>query len=290
MARVGDRLRGIHPSAYDPVPALNYGAAGARGWEDDRLGSTSCDQPMWVLGRLADDAAYVLGRHLSGPRMRIELRDISLTYPGGSTVFQDVGLVVEPGEFLIIQGASGTGKSSLLRLMNRLHEPTGGDIRIDGEPIADLDVTELRRRMGYVQQTPAMIEGSVEENLALSFRFRSSKTRRPPTSDELRGRMAEFLLEHVNITDDADPLSVGEKQRVALIRALLTGPEVLLCDEPTSALDADSRRIVEGALERLNAEEGMTVVLVTHLDLGVSCGAPRRLRLSRSDGLTEVSA
>ncbi len=101
--------------------------------------------------------------------------------------------------------------------------------------------------------------------------------------------METFLLEGVKLSDDAMKLSVGQKQRIALIRTLLVSPKILLCDEPTSALDQQSKEIVEDSLERLNVEHGISIVLVTHLDFTLSRANSRRFLL-QPDRLEEVSA
>lgn len=221
--------------------------------------------------------------------MRIELRNVSLQHDGKPLLFQGINLALESGEFILVQGASGVGKSSLLRLMNRLQEATSGEILIDGRLIATYEVTSLRRNIGYVQQTPIMIPGSVEDNFNFPFQFHSTGAQKLPGLDEKQMWMDTFLLEGVKLSDDAMKLSVGQKQRIALIRTLLVNPKILLCDEPTSALDQQSKEIVEDSLERLNVEHGISIVLVTHLDFTLSRANSRRFLL-QPDRLEEVSA
>jgi putative ABC transport system ATP-binding protein len=222
--------------------------------------------------------------------MKLELRDVALGYGEDAPLHRNISLVVGRGGFILIEGPSGSGKSSLLRLMNRLQEPTGGEILLDDRPIRDYDVTSLRRRIGYVQQTPVMLEGSVADNLILPFRFRSARQRTSPDRDRLRALMDELLLHDVELSGQATQLSVGQKQRVALIRAVLTEPEILLCDEPSSALDPESRDIVQASLERLNVERQMTLIVVTHFDFHPKRVSPQRYRLTRRDGLREAPA
>ncbi|MDE0298798.1 MAG: ABC transporter ATP-binding protein [Candidatus Poribacteria bacterium] len=214
---------------------------------------------------------------------------MSLQYDGKPPLFREIKLVVETGEFVVIQGASGIGKSSLLRLMNRLQEATAGEILIDGQPITKHEVTSLRRKIGYVQQTPIVIPGSVDDNLDFPFQFHSAGTQKPPGAAEKQKWMETFLIENVKLNDDATKLSVGQKQRIALIRAMLVNPEILLCDEPTSALDQQSKEIVEHSLERLNIERGISIILVTHLDFALNRANSRRFFL-QPDRLEEVSA
>lgn len=219
--------------------------------------------------------------------MRIELRNVSLQHDGKPLLFQGINLVVDTGEFILVQGSSGVGKSSLLRLMNRLQEATSGEILIDGQPIATYEVTSLRRKIGYVQQTPIMIPGSIEDNFDFPFQFRSTGAQKLPGSDEKQMWLETFLLEGVKLSDDAMKLSVGQKQRIALIRTLLVKPEILLCDEPTSALDQQSKEIVEDSLERLNVEHKISIILVTHLDFKLNRAKSLRFLL-QPDRIEEV--
>lgn len=220
--------------------------------------------------------------------MKLELQDVALGYGGQAPLHQSISLVIAHGSFVLIEGPSGSGKSSFLRLMNRLQEPMAGEIRLDDRPIGDYDVTALRRRIGYVQQTPVMLEGSVADNLLLPFRFRSARQSTVPNEARLRALMDELLLQDVKLAGQAMQLSVGQKQRIALIRTMLTEPEVLLCDEPSSALDPDSRKIVQATLERLNHDRKMTLVVVTHFDFRPIQVSAKRFRLTRRDGLREA--
>lgn len=221
--------------------------------------------------------------------MRIELKRLGLHYEGKKPLFRDLDLALEEGGFIVIQGPSGSGKSSLLRLINRLQEPDRGEIRIDGRSIEEYDVTALRRRIGYVQQIPVMLEGSVRDNLMFPFQFRSARELDPPGEEVLRTWLDRLLLREIELGDCARELSVGQKQRVALIRTLLVQPEVLLCDEPTSSLDSESKKIVEDWLERINSGSQIGIILVTHSKVEFSEVRPFRYRL-RESGLEEVKA
>lgn len=219
--------------------------------------------------------------------MTLTLDHITLAF-GDRTLLRDCSLTISPGDFLVIRGASGSGKTSLLRLLNRLSEPSSGTILADGASVDDGDVTAYRRRVGYIQQTPVMLPGTVYDNLVLPFAYRSSDGD-PPDRASLASDLADFNLADVSLDEPADTLSVGQKQRIALIRTLLTGPSVILCDEPTSALDPESRQIVEARLRGENAERSTTIVLVTHLDFEPGDLAVRDFTLS--DGtLTETAA
>jgi putative ABC transport system ATP-binding protein len=220
--------------------------------------------------------------------MKIELRDVGMTYNNGSPLFEHVSATIEPGAFVLIEGPSGSGKSSLLRLLNRLQEPTTGAVLVDDEPIAAADVPRFRRSVAYLQQSPVMLDGDIQRNLLFPFAFATANGAPQPSSDTLQHELERFLLD-VNLADDATKLSVGQKQRLALIRALLLQPRILLCDEPTSALDRESGRIVQEELERQNQQHRRTVVVVTHADFQPRVPA-RRFRLTAQRGLQEVPA
>lgn len=218
--------------------------------------------------------------------MTIELKNLSLAYDSKAPLFRDLNLTLNSNDFVLIQGPSGSGKSSLLRLLNRLQEPSSGAILIDDRLIDQYEVTTLRQRIGYVQQVPVMVEGDVRKNLQLSFQFKASQDVLSPQDEDLRTRLDEFLLEEVGLDDDAQLLSVGQKQRLALIRTLLTQPEVILCDEPTSALDHQSKTVVESWLERLNLAHNTGIIMVTHLDFTPTEVRPRKFVLEPG-GLVE---
>lgn len=218
--------------------------------------------------------------------MRLEIKNLSLRYGTKKPLFEGVNLTVDSGDFVLIHGPSGSGKSSFLRLPSRLQEPASGEILLDGRSVRRRDVTELRRTVGYVQQTPEMAGGAVRSNLTLSFTFRAAREKRLPDEDMLRTLLDDFLLQDVDLDDDAETLSMGQKQRIALIRTLLSEPRFLLCDEPTSALDPESKSVVETWLERLALEQNIGIVKVTHLDFRPERIRARRYRLD--GGLQEV--
>ena len=221
--------------------------------------------------------------------MKIELKNVSLRFDDKPDLLRDVNLTIEKGDFLLIRGPSGCGKTSLLRLLNRLADPVGGEILFDGQLSEDDEVTSLRRRIAYVQQTPVMLEGNVRENLLFGSLFRSAGDVRPDDA-KLRTRMNSLLLDDVGLDDVASNLSVGQQQRVALIRTMLTGPDVLLCDEPTSALDPDSARLVEESIEDMCADDRVSVVMVTHGTYQPEKVEYRVFEIQQGEGLMEVAS
>ena len=183
---------------------------------------------------------------------------------GSFDVLRDMNLDVHKGEVISIIGPSGTGKSTFLRCLNLLEQPTSGSILIDGEDILkpDANVPLLRRRMGMVFQSFNLFNGmSVLDNLCLAPMQLLGKSR-----EEAEKRALE-LLQMVGMAERAealpDQLSGGQKQRIAIARALAMDPEILLFDEPTSALDPTMVNEVLGVMTRL-ARQGMTMLVVTH--------------------------
>jgi putative ABC transport system ATP-binding protein len=174
-------------------------------------------------------------------------------------ILDDITLDVERGERLAIVGPSGSGKSSLLRLLNRLDEPTSGTVYIDGKDYRTIAPRELRRRAGMMMQRAFLFPGTVADNVRFGPAQRGEK---PARAD------IEELLRQVNLAGfgprDVAQLSGGEAQRVSLARTLANRPDVLLLDEPTSALNEDLKRQVEGVLQDVVRMHSLTCILVTH--------------------------
>lgn len=180
---------------------------------------------------------------------------------GGRTVLRQVDLRVREGAVTTILGPSGAGKTSLLRLLNRLDEADGGRILYRGRSIRSYPVRELRRRVGFVFQTPVMFPGTVRENLGAAAEVAGRDGDAGPRVERAL-RLAE--LEEEVLDRPGDALSVGEQQRANLARALMTDPETLLLDEPTSALDPGRSQRLLATIERLCSERELTVVMATH--------------------------
>lgn len=180
----------------------------------------------------------------------------------GRTVLADLDFSIPMGKITVLVGPSGEGKTSLLRMLNRLDEPSRGEIRYRGRPLAEWPVRELRRRVGFVFQTPVMFAGSVADNLLAAARI--ATLREADFSARAERAMTLAQVEHSLLDRPGDELSVGQKQRVNLARALMTQPETLLLDEPTSALDAETAARLLETVRGLSQEESLTVVFATH--------------------------
>jgi putative ABC transport system ATP-binding protein len=187
--------------------------------------------------------------------MLFELDGVTATR-GGEVVLDGMTAAIPDGASCVA-GPSGAGKSTLLRLLNRLADPIAGSVRYRGDDVRVRDPLELRREVGLVPQLPALLDGTVEDNVRFGPGLcgRDADVAR---SLELAGLGPEFAPR------EAGRLSVGEQQRVMLARALALDPDVLLLDEPTSALDPEARGAVEQTLLGLRERPGLSYVLVTH--------------------------
>jgi putative ABC transport system ATP-binding protein len=184
-----------------------------------------------------------------------ELDDVSYRRDGRAVL--DGFTAALPVGASCLLGPSGSGKSTVLRLLNRLIDPESGVVRYEGADVREQEVLGLRREVCLVPQLPALVEGTVADNVAFgpSLNGHDVDPRRPL---ELAGLDASFAERQ------ADRLSVGEQQRVMLARALALEPRVLLLDEPTSALDAEATSAVEETLLDLRERTEISLVLVTH--------------------------
>ena len=216
----------------------------------------------------AQDADATPGAAPAGLPPILEARDVTKRYELGKTTVEalrGVSLAVAPGEFVALMGPSGSGKSTLLQLLGGLDQPSTGSVVFEGADIShlsDAQATKLRReRTGFVFQAFNLIPLlSVRENIELPFTIAGGVR-------DARDRVRQ-VIELVELTGKEshrpDQLSVGEQQRVAVARALVTRPSVLLADEPTGNLDYTNSGELLDTLWRSSEQEGQTIVLVTH--------------------------
>lgn len=197
----------------------------------------------------------------------LEANGVGKTFSSGTRALESVDCAVHAGETLVIIGESGCGKTTLLRLFNRLVEPTDGVVRVRGRDIRELDPIQLRRHTGYVQQEGGLLpHWTVRRNVGLVPELVGV-----PQAD--RAKRADTLLSLVGLDAETHgdqypgKLSGGQRQRVAFARALAADPDVVLLDEPFGALDAITRRQLQMEFLRLKREVSKTFVVVTH-DLG----------------------
>ena len=207
----------------------------------------------------------------------LEIRHLTKVYDDGTVALRDVSFQVLDGEFMIVIGLSGSGKSTLLRCINRLIDPTAGEILWDGIDLAKLqgeDLRNIRRKIGMVFQQFNLVNRSTVLNNVLAGRLGYT-----PTWRSVMGRfsssdreLAMQALERMGITDQAhkraDELTGGQQQRVGIARALMQEPKIILADEPVASLDPVLAHSILQHLERLNQEDEITVLCSLHyLDL-----------------------
>lgn len=178
-------------------------------------------------------------------------------------VLQETTLGVDAGEVLAVVGPSGGGKSTLLRLFNRLLEPDSGEILLAGENIQFIDPPRLRARIPFVAQKPFLFSGTVRDNLLLPAKLRRT------VLPDLNGPELQELLELCQINPswldrDARKLSIGQQQRVCLARALVGPCQALLLDEPTSALDRPTADLLTQTFRELAGQKNLAIIIVTH--------------------------
>lgn len=169
-------------------------------------------------------------------------------------------LEIHEDKITAIVGESGSGKTTLLKLLNKMINPSKGDIYYKGKNINELNPIELRRKVVMLPQNPVMFPGSIKDNLLIGLKLAEKPLLK---EDKLKGIM-EIVYLKKSLNEEADKLSGGEKQRVALGRTLLLGPEVFLFDEPSSALDEDSEETVIRNIVKYIKDNNKTLVMVTH--------------------------
>jgi phosphonate transport system ATP-binding protein len=206
-----------------------------------------------------------------------EVRHLTKVYDDGCVALRDVSFEVQEGEFLVVIGLSGSGKSTLLRCINRLIDPTEGEILWDGVDLAQLQGEDLRlarRKIGMIFQHFNLVKRSTVLNNVLAGRLGYAPTWSSALGrfSEADMRMASNALERLGITDQtykrADELSGGQQQRVGIARALMQEPKMLLADEPVASLDPVLAHSILGHIEDLNQKEGITIICSLHyLDL-----------------------
>jgi osmoprotectant transport system ATP-binding protein len=193
----------------------------------------------------------------------IEFRDVAYALPNGQPLLSGLNLQVQRGETLVLLGRSGSGKTTTLKLVNRLLTPSGGEVRVNGAPSAEGDVIRLRRSIGYVIQDVGLFPHyDVERNIGLVPRIDGWPAER------IHRRVEELLkmvgLEAHLASRYPHQLSGGQRQRVGVARALAADPAILLMDEPFGALDAITRDQLQREFLLLQQRLGKTVVFVTH--------------------------
>jgi len=222
---------------------------------------------MSRLGDLLNAKTEVAGQKTRIPRIAgaIEFDQVSFRYhPDSPDVIRSVNLKIQAGETIGIVGRSGSGKSTLTKLLQRLYVPDRGRVLVDGQDIAIVDTASLRRQIGVVLQETTLFTGSIRDNIALS------NPALPIESIIAVAKLAgahEFICElpeayDTKVGEHGTGLSNGQRQRIAIARALIGNPRVLIFDEATSALDYESEKIIQDNMRQIC--EGRTVLIIAH--------------------------
>ena len=189
----------------------------------------------------------------------LEVKHLSFSV-GEKEILKDISFKIQKGDFLTIKGPSGSGKSTLLKLLAAIMNPSTGEIIYKGKPLSEYEITDYRKEVSYTFQNAALFGTTVADNLMFPYEIRNE----PFDRDRAIALLDKVMLSEQYLDQKITELSGGEKQRVALIRNVLFTPEVLLLDEVTSALDAENRKVISDAILRLNRENNITVLWVTH--------------------------
>lgn len=189
----------------------------------------------------------------------LEVKHLSFSV-GEKEILKDISFKIQKGDFLTIKGPSGSGKSTLLKLLAAIMNPSTGEIIYKGKPLSEYEITDYRKEVSYSFQNAALFGTTVADNLMFPYEIRNE----PFDRDRAIALLDKVMLSEQYLDQKITELSGGEKQRVALIRNVLFTPEVLLLDEVTSALDAENRKVISDAILRLNRENNITVLWVTH--------------------------
>ncbi|KAJ6559121.1 P-loop containing nucleoside triphosphate hydrolase protein [Mycena vulgaris] len=218
------------------------------------------------------DAESTAGKHIDNKTAQghIRLEGIHFRYPTrpGVRVLRDLSIQVEPGTYIALVGASGSGKSTVIQLIERFYDPLAGEIYLDNELVTDLNLQEYRKQIALVSQEPTLYAGTVRFNILLGAIKPAEEVTQEEIEDACRhANILEFIQSlpdgfDTEVGGKGSQLSGGQKQRIAIARALLRNPKVLLLDEATSALDSNSEKVVQAALDQ--AAKGRTTIAIAH--------------------------
>jgi ABC-type multidrug transport system fused ATPase/permease subunit len=242
----------------DPVRKLSnvYGRMQRAAAASDRL-FAFLDRSPTILDRAG---ATRLVRH----RRSIEFKDVQFAYPTSLPVLKGISLRVQSGEAIAIVGPNGCGKTTLLSLIPRFYDATGGQVLVDGVDVRDIQLRSLRRQIGIVTQETVLFDDTILANIAYGSRHASRAAIEVAARQAYAHRFIEQLPEgyDTNVGERAVKLSGGQRQRIALARAILRDPSILILDEATSALDVESESLIQRALEEF--VENRTTFVITH--------------------------
>ena len=227
----------------------------------------SLDNIYSVINNAKANCDFIGGSEVfKGINQEIAFSKVNFFYPGQSAklVLRDVSIKIYPNQLTAIVGKSGVGKSTLLDLIPRLHDVTGGSISFDGIPIQRFDVNRLRASIGIVDQHGFLFHDTVENNISYGIKNTSHENIVKAAKDAFAHEFIEKMSNGYQtlIGERGAKLSEGQRQRMNLARVLLQDPEILLLDEPTSALDSESEKYVQAVIESLRKKK--VIIVVAH--------------------------
>ena len=231
-------------------------------FQNARMSLETLDKLMAQPVERPDAAAFIHRPDIQG---EIEFRKVTFSYPGqGEAALQNISLRIAPGEHVVVIGRTGSGKTTLQKLMLGLYQPTDGVVRIDGIDLRQLDPADLRRNVGFVGQDATLFYGTLRENISIGAPYADDSA--IVAAAEVGG-LTQFVNRHPKgfdmlIGERGESLSGGQRQEVAIARAVLMDPPVLFFDEPTSAMDFTTEHGFKERLKHFAAHK--TVVIVTH--------------------------
>jgi ABC-type multidrug transport system fused ATPase/permease subunit len=197
-------------------------------------------------------------------RGEIAFDHVAFSYNADAKVLSDVVFSIAPGQTVGVVGPTGSGKSTVVSMIPRFYDPTGGVVRIDGVDVRDYDLQALRRQIGFVLQDTALFHGTIRENIAYgrpnATDAEIAETARLANADEFISRMAHGY--DTMVGERGMTLSGGQRQRIGIARAVIRDAPILILDEPTAALDTESEKLVMDALQKLM--KGRTVITIAH--------------------------
>lgn len=224
--------------------------------------TTSSRDYFLTLDQLEEDSSAV--KKITKVNGSIKFSDVSFEYKHGEKVFKNISFQIQPGQKVALVGESGQGKSTLAHLLLKLYTPTSGTIQIDGQNLADLETSSLRKQIGLVLQEPALFSGTIYDNIA----YGNSKASKKDIISSAKAANADGFITNFKdgynsyIGERGVKLSGGQKQRITIARTILKDAPILILDEATSSLDSKAEREVQIALD--NLMKGKTTLIIAH--------------------------